>query len=424
MEKDRRKLLLDIADSHGTPCFVYFAPDITDRVATLRAHLGSHFSFGYAVKANPNLAVLETLRRVGVHLDVSSIGEFERGLKAGFAARNIGFTGPGKRRFELERAVRAGVGEMICESMEEIAELEAVAAAAGCKQRVLLRINPCEVPREFGLRMGGQPSQFGVDEEDMTEAFEQLSQSRHLSLAGFHAFSAGNSLSEEAIAANFKLLAELFIRAAAVAGIRPQRAVFGSGFGIPYFEGDKELNIPRLAAEILQAVDDLIKHPDFVDTTLGLEIGRWLVGTAGYMLTRVVRSKLSRGKEVRICDAGFNNNLSAAGMMGSVLRRDWHFFNLSAVPDTESEEYLLVGPLCASFDILANAVTLPVTASGHVLAVSSCGAYGLSASPTGFITHPVPKEFLADMIDGNWTINEISESRGVSPNEIAADSSA
>ena len=128
---------------------------------------------------------------------------------------------------------------------------------------------------------------------------------------------------------------------------------------------------------------------------LVLEMGRWLVGPDGYLLTSVVDAKTSHGTEIRLCDAGFNNHLSACGMMGTVMRRNWRFWNLSQRGAPRAQRYLLVGPLCASFDVLGSNVELPETRPGDVIAVGSSGAYGLTASPTRFISHPEPREILA-----------------------------
>ncbi len=139
-----------------------------------------------------------------------------------------------------------------------------------------------------------------------------------------------------------------------------------------------------------------------------LEMGRWLIGAHGYLLTGIVAEKHSRGTDIVMCDAGFNNHLSACGMMGTVIRRNWRFANLDA-RDAEEREYLVVGPLCASFDQLAAKLSLPECRPGDVIAVQSSGAYGLTASPTRFISHPEPREYLA-FESGGVRIEDVTES--------------
>ena len=411
MHDDTRAVLAKVARQYGTPSYVYLVSQVRRRVGELLQVFGDRFKISYAAKANPNVAILSLFRQLGLGLDVSSIGEMSRGLDAGFAPVDIGFTGPAKRSFELQLAIRQGIGEIVCESADEIDEVNRIASSLGVIQPILLRINPVKVPRKFGLQMAGQPSQFGIDEENLSDLFPRLTNWSAIRYRGLHAYSAGNSLVEDAIIENLLGLARLFTRITTELGREPEKLVFGSGFGIPYFEGDQELNLTTIGAEINPAIDEIRLQKNFRNTAFGLEMGRWLIGGAGYMLTSVIRCKTSRGREIRMCDAGFNNNLSAAGMMGTVMRRDWRFWNLDARETDEQETYLLVGPLCASFDVLGNQVSLPPTKKGHVLAIGSSGAYGLTASPTRFISHPEPGEYLVDEIDNKTLISDVTESR-------------
>jgi diaminopimelate decarboxylase len=148
-------------------------------------------------------------------------------------------------------------------------------------------------------------------------------------------------------------------------------------------------------------LDELKAGAPFEHTACVLEMGRWIVGPAGWLVTRVVAEKHSRGTDFRACDAGFNTHLAACGMLGSVIRRNWRFLNLSN-PDAALRRYTLVGPLCTSIDVLASKIDLPETRIGDVIAVENSGAYGLTASPTRFISHPEPAEWLVfgdDILD-------------------------
>jgi diaminopimelate decarboxylase len=389
-----------------TPAYVYFLDRIADRVAELKRAFAGRFEISYAAKANPNGAVLRALREAGCLLDVSSGGEIERGRRAGFAASDISFSGPAKRDVELERAIAVGCGHVVCESEGEIRRLQSLARAAKARVRVLLRINPSRVPEKFGMRMAGRASQFGVDAEIAAGAIRLVADSPSLQLVGFHVHSGVNSLHEDGLVENFSIFAELFRQLASEQALHPEVLVFGSGFGIPYFEGEEPLALDRLATRVLPILDALHGDPACSQARLVLEMGRWLVGPEGFLLTRVVDAKRSRGVEIRLCDAGFNNHLAACGMMGTVIRRNWLFWNLSADADAPRSTYLLTGPLCASFDVLAQQIDLPETRPGDVLAIGSSGAYGLTASPFAFISHPVPRE-LAVGADGE--LRDVSE---------------
>lgn len=388
-------LLSSAAAQFGTPLYVYDVDAIRARFDRLRAALGERFGVSYAVKANPNVALLAAMRDQVTTFDVSAFAEAERVCAAGAAAAQITFSGPGKRREEIRRAVEMGIGELVLESISEARVADEAARRSGRRQGVLLRINPSAAPKQFGVSMAGKPSQFGVDEEDLEAALDALTRLDGVELLGFHIYSGTNSLSAEAIAENFRIFMTLFRRAAAHAGIAPRKLVFGSGFGLPYLPDDKPLDVEALSAAIGPEIDALKAEPAFAASELVLEMGRWLVGPAGWLLTSVIGEKRSRGTEFRICDAGFNNQLAACGMMGTVIRRNWRFANISR-PEAAPGVYTLVGPLCTTIDILATKIELPELGEGDVVAVENSGAYGLTASPTRFISHPEPREVIAE----------------------------
>jgi diaminopimelate decarboxylase len=401
--------LLDLARSRGTPCYAYVLDAIVETVRSVKGTFEGRFGISYAVKANPNRAVLEVLRDEVEALDVSSIGEVQRALAAGYSPSALSFSGPAKREEELEEAVAVGCGEIICESEREVEVLSRLGEAAGHPVPILLRLNPRRVPRKFGLTMAGRASQFGVDEEAVDDALELLVQRPGLVLRGFHIYSGTNALSEEAIAENFEGFADLFARSAARPGIAVRKLVFGSGFGIPYALDQRPLDLGRLASLIAPIVDGLRQNEQLAGAAFTLEMGRYLVGPHGYFLTSIINEKSSRGIELRMCDGGFNNHLAAYGLMGTVIRRNWPIWKLNETPGQPVREYTLVGPLCTTIDTLATGVALPELRSGDVLAVGSSGAYGLTASPTKFISHPEPGEYALRLDDTAHEPQDVSE---------------
>lgn len=393
-----------------TPCYVYFVDDVLTEARRVRQALGSRFDISFAIKSNPNIHVIRALRAAVDGVDASSGGEIERALQAGWPSDAISFSGPAKRRSELERAVAGGCGQVVCESVAELAALDALAAAAGRRVRVLVRINPVKLPARFGAGMGGRSSQFGIDEEMLGEVLPVHQSWSHLELVGFHVYSGTNSLDEDAIAENFAIMADLFRRAAVTARIHPQQLVFGAGFGIPYHAGQRPLALEALAPRIIATADDLRGSPELRHTRLILEMGRFLIGTSGYFLTQVVNVKESRGKSIALCDGGFNNHLAACGLMGSVIRRNWPMWNITASPSAPRRVHQVAGPLCTTIDTLASDVELPALGIGDILAVGSSGAYGLTASPIHFISHPVPREYMVTR--GPSPLTDITEIHG------------
>lgn len=385
--------LLEAAKVFGTPAYFYDLDAICERTETLKSLFGGRFGVSYAIKANPNPALLAALQPHLSTFDASSFAEVHRALAAGMPAAQVTFSGPAKRLPEITGAIDIGVGELVIENLHEARQASAYAVQKAVTQTILVRLNPLEVPRKFGASMGGTSSQFGIDEECMEDDLTVLQSLPGLRLVGFHIYSGTNCLHAEAIAENFAIFAAIFRKAQQITGIRPTRLVFGSGFGVPYLPGEAALDHDALPALINPIMDSLLAEPAFAEAECNLELGRWLVAPFGWLLTTVITEKTSRGRKIRMCDAGFNNHLAACGMMGSVLRRNWMYANLSN-PAGDVGIYTLVGPLCTSIDRLALDVELPQTRVGDVIAIASSGAYGLTASPSQFISHPYPIEIV------------------------------
>ena len=405
--------LVAAGDRFGTPAYVYDLDEIAARAQRLRALFDGRFGLSYAIKANPNRAVLAALKPYLSTFDASSLAEVDRALDAGMDAARITFSGPAKRDWEITGAIDRRIGELVIESPAEAAIASAHARRQGLIQACLVRINPVSVPRGFGASMSGTPSQFGIDEEDMDLELPAIRDLPGLDLIGFHIYSGSNCLDAAAIAENFAIFADIFVRAAALTGIAPRRLVFGAGMGVPYLPDEAPLDHEALPDLVRPVLDGLLSRAAFADARCNLELGRWLTGPCGWLVSRVITRKDSRGARIVAVDAGFNNHLAACGMMGSVFRRNWVIDNVSA-PDRAVMTQTLVGPLCTSIDRLAHHLDIPELAVGDLIAVAGSGAYGPTASPTRFISHPEPREIVREA--GIW--RDASEpAQGVPPHD-------
>lgn len=389
------EVLRDIAAQRGTPCFVYFTAPIRERVQGIARALGSRVSVSYAMKANPNVALVTAMRALVPRLDVSSGGELARAVACGWDPHAISFTGPGKSHDELALAVEHRV-EVVLESVIEAERLAALADAAGVVMDVLLRVAPSRVPAGFGDQMAGRPTAFGIDEDEIDDAVACVRRSSSLRWVGLHAYSGTQCLRADAIAENWGIFAELFRAIARRHDARLQRLVFGAGLGIAHHDNQVTVDINAVATNAVPTLDALRQEPLLADAELVLESGRYLVGEAGVYLTAVNTVKRSRGADVIICDGGMNHHLAAAGHFGMVIRRPYRLRKLGAAPDAPRKKLLVCGPLCTSLDGFGRDVELPEFAVGDVLAISPSGAYGFTSSPLGFISHPVPSEHLVE----------------------------
>ena len=388
--------LAEVAARFGTPLYVYDVREIAARAEALRRATAGRFELSWAMKSNPNPALVARMRAVADTLDVSSIGEVERAVEAGWDAAQMTFVGPAKGADEIRRAVEVGVGHLVVESREEATEAGACAVALGRAQPVLLRISPSKLPKGFGSAMAGRATAFGFDEEELDDAIEFVSGRAGLDVQGFHAFAGTQCLEAESIVANLTHVARMFREACARHDRTPTRLVFGSGFGIPYHDGDAELDVDAVAEGLRETMEGLEADERTGAAVRALELGRWLVGPAGTYLTRVRRIKRSRGAVLALVDGGMHHNLAAAGHLGSVFPRNYPIRLVHPARAGDAEEVDLCGVLCTSIDVLGRRARLPPLEQGDLLAIAQSGAYGRSASPLGFISHPPPREVLLD----------------------------
>lgn len=384
--------LIAAARQFGTPAYIYSADIMAQRLHQLQAAFGRWFDISFAVKSNPNPQLLGWLRaRIGT-LDISSQGEFQLAVQAGWDPERLSFTGPAKRRAELEQVITAGLGELIVESLREARLANEIAAACGKVQPVLIRLGPDHVPKGFGDHMAGRPTPFGIDIEEADQAVAEILNLAHLRLDGFHIYSGTQSLKAQAICENWRGFIGIFQRMITDHGIRPKRLIFGAGLGIPYHLGDQALDIDAISQDIAPDLDAFRSLDALSDCSFALELGRYLVGPAGFFVTEVISTKTSRGGRIAICDGGMNANLAASGNFGMVLRRNYIMHRLGDAAGLPEEKQDITGPLCTSIDKLGSGVMLPTLLEGDLIAIHNCGAYGPSASPLNFISHPHPKE--------------------------------
>lgn len=384
--------LIAAARRFGTPAYIYSAEIIAQRLHQLQDAFGRWFETSFAVKSNPNPQLLGWLTSRIETLDISSQGEFQLALQAGWGPERLSFTGPAKRRAELEQVITAGLGELIVESLREARLANDIAAACGKVQPILIRLGPDHVPKGFGDHMAGRPTPFGIDIEEADEAIGQILGLENLRLDGFHIYSGTQSLKAQAICENWRGFIGIFGRMMRDHAIRPKRLIFGAGLGIPYHLGDQALDIEAISQDISPDMQAFRSLDALSDCRMALELGRYLVGPAGYFVTEVISTKTSRGGRIAICDGGMNANLAASGNFGMVLRRNYIMHRLGDASDLPEEKQDITGPLCTSIDKLGSGVMLPRLAEGDLIAIQNCGAYGPSASPLNFISHPHPKE--------------------------------
>lgn len=389
--------LSHVAAEIGTPCYVYFLDRIVERIERIRHAFESRFLLSYAIKANPNRALLRALEPHIALLDASSAGELVGGPSCGYDVSRISFSGPAKTQDELQTAVKLGCPKVVVESFEEARQLNDLCRQQAVMLPILIRISPLKIPRGFGVNMAGRPSQFGIDEEDLGRVVPRIQQLPYLTIQGLHIYAGTQCLDDDSLVENFGNYIDLFGRVSNDYGLEPEWLLFGAGIGIPYHDGDEPVDLESVAHRVNPMVDRMRQSASLERAKCVLELGRYLVGEAGYFLTRILRRKQSRGRNLCVCDGGMNHHLAACGHFGSVIHRNYPMFKVETdgAPDhADRETYDVFGPLCTSIDIPARNITLPPLEAGDVIAIGSSGAYGLTASPLYFISHPKPREVM------------------------------
>lgn len=373
-----------------TPLFVYSADHARRRVADLRAAMPQRLAIHYAMKGNPFPPVLELMNGLVDGFDIASGGELELALAAGVQATKISFAGPGKRDRELERAIALGV-TLNCESEGEVERAIIIGAKLGVTPRLAVRINPSFDLKGSGMKMGGGAKQFGVDAERVPTLVKRIIASG-AEYCGFHIYAGSQSLKVDAIiqmqAQTIALVAEL----TDTIGVSPPHVNLGGGFGIPYFPGDRPVDIVAVGGALGEAFDAL--PSSLSDTHFCIELGRYLVGEAGVYLTRIVDRKVSHGEVFLIADGGLHHQLAASGNFGTVIRRNYPVAIAHKFGAEPEEVASIVGCLCTPLDKLSDQAHLPRANVGDLVAIFCAGAYGASASPANFLGQGPAQEIL------------------------------
>ena len=381
-----------VAQAGDTPLFIYDAAIIRRRIEQFRAAMPPEMGLHYAVKANPYAPILNHIMSLADGFDVASGGELDMALAAGMPADRISMAGPGKRDRELAAAIKAGI-TINLESEGEAARALAIATQLGVRPRLAIRVNPSFEIKGSGMRMGGGAKPFGVDAERVPELVRTLI-AEGADWRGFHIFAGSQALDSTAIIASQRATLDLVTQLSEAAGTFPPLVNLGGGFGIPYFPGEQPLNIEEIGIELSSILNN--RSQMLVKSHFCIELGRWLVGEAGVYLTRVVDRKQSHGETFLIVDGGLHHQLAASGNFGTVVRRNYPIAIANRFDAEPEEAVTVVGCLCTPLDRLADKVLLPRAEVGDLIAIFMAGAYGLTASPSAFLGHPLPKEIMVD----------------------------
>jgi len=373
-----------------TPFYAYDRSLIDARVAELRQALPASISLHYAMKANPMPALVNHMARHVDGIDVASAGELRVALDAGANPLEISFAGPAKSAAELYQSVASGILINV-ESFREVELLADISRTLALRARLAVRVNPDFELKTSGMKMGGGPKQFGVDAEDVPALLNRIGE-LGLSFEGFHLYAGSQNLRAESICEAQHKSYELALRLAPDASAPVRILNLGGGFGIPYFPGDKRVELGPIGNNLAAIVANAKR--DLPGARIVIELGRFLVGEAGIYVCRVMDRKISRGQVFLATDGGLHHHLAASGNFGQVIRKNYPVAIGNRMRESVRETASVVGPLCTPLDLLADRMDLAPAHPGDLVVVFQSGAYGASASPQAFLGHPVVIEAL------------------------------
>lgn len=362
--------LTELAEIYGTPVYIYSAATLRRHARVFREGLKAvgKYHCCFAVKANPNLAVLNILADEGYGADVVSAGELNRALQAGIAPADIVFSGVGKTGDEIRHALTKNIGQFNIESAEEGHELAEIAASMGLTPAVALRVNPdVDAATHAKISTGKAENKFGVAIDGAAELYTALAARPSLNMRGVAVHIGSQLLSLDPLEQAFVKVGAL-VQALRAAGQSVTHVDLGGGIGVPYAPGENPPSPADYGTMVARVTRDW-------NVTLMFEPGRVIAGNAGVMLTRVIRVKQALGHPFVIVDGAMNDLARPA------LYDAYHDF-VAVQPNGETYMAHIVGPVCESGDTFARDRQIDAVQSGDLAIFRTAGAYGATLAST------------------------------------------
>ncbi|WP_297822995.1 pyridoxal-dependent decarboxylase, exosortase A system-associated [uncultured Paraglaciecola sp.] len=380
-----------VADILGKQVFYAYDKSVVKaQIDLFHKHIPDPIKLHYAIKSNPYLPIINAMRPWVEGFDVASQKEMLLALQSGMPSRDISFAGPSKQLAEIRAAIVSGVTLHI-ESEREFERAVSIGLELNIKAIIAFRVNPAFELKASGMKMGGGPKQFGIDEERLFEILPGLDYSQ-FEFRGFHIYWGSQNLKQEAIIDAHNNTFALAQKLVDMTPAPTQTVNLGGGLGIPYFPGEKRLDLAPIGENLIQL---LKQYPLLAELELIFELGRFLVAEAGIYASRITDIKTSRGHTYLMTNGGLHHHLSNSGNFGQVIRKNYPVAignKMGVAP--ASIKVTAVGPLCTPLDTLADKMPLPEAELGDWLVVFQSGAYGPTASPQDFLGHPHVSEIL------------------------------
>lgn len=372
---------------------VFYAYDksvVKNQIDKFHQYIPSAIKLHYAIKANPYPALVHTMKDWVEGFDVASQKEMLLAIQAGMPVEDISFAGPSKQNAEIKAAVAAGI-TLHVESELELKRAIDIGQQIGRKPSIAFRVNPAFELKASGMKMGGGPKQFGIDEERLLEILPELDYDK-IAFRGFHIYWGSQNLKIEAIMDAHNNTFALAQKLIDITPVKTATVNIGGGFGIPYFPGEQRIDLAPIGENLNGLLNN---YPELANIELIIELGRFLVAEAGVYASRITDKKTSRGHTYLMTNGGLHHHLSNSGNFGQVIRKNYPVaIGNKMSGDYQTELVTAVGPLCTPLDTLADKMALSNPELDDWLVVFQSGAYGPTSSPQDFLGHPHVSEIL------------------------------
>jgi len=376
-----------LATQYGTPAYIYSASHIRGQYDALMGAMRRALPADrqpmlcYACKANSNIGILSLLKSMGSGLEVVSEGELRRGLKAGFDPARIVSTGVGKQESEIAFALNAGIHQFNVESLPELAQIQRIAENLNKTAHIVFRLNPDVTGGgHHKISTGRKRDKFGLSRETIFTGFDMAKNMSHIKAVGLSMHIGSQVFTVEAFKQAFEKLPAL-VGELRAAGYDIERLDIGGGFPIIY-KDENLLDLDSYAAWVRDIILPL-------GTEIIMEPGRYLVGNAGVLLSKVLHVKETADHSFLVIDSAMND------LIRPTLYDAYHGIAPVTNTDAPMKHYDVVGPICETGDTFSTGRNLPQMQAGDLLVIQSAGAYGFSMA-SNYNTRPLPPEILVD----------------------------
>lgn len=399
MTKTDKKAKELIKTGTPTPFYIYDTDVVGKKIKNLQNIFRQKTTILYSMKSNPHKDLLVFLsKNKKVWIDVCSIGEAQRAMKAGFSPSRMSFVGPAKSTEELTYCIKNKIELVVVESEQELQVLNKLSLKLNKKVNIMMRVAMKQTMSLNGKIRDNHDTHFGISEDQLGSVlslFNKEKKLNHIFLTGIHCYVQSNYLDPRFICFNFQSAIHIFKTLSQQFSEPLDKINLGGGFGIDYYQAQNSLDLPnfkKMWADLFKSeFTDLKKVPQ-----LFVESGRYIMADAGTFYSKVLYTKENFGKNYVILDGGFTQNMSSTGY-GQLIKRTPPLRIVSMkkkTPSMETKLYAVVGPSCYSADVLAHDFPMTDVKAGDLIAVDKSGAYGASFSPQDFLLRPHALEFV------------------------------